>query len=59
MTVDGVVFYNPYTSSGTDAVEDEVMGKCNGHPDGQGRYHHHGINNCTYTGDFEGLFIES
>ena len=51
MTVKGVVFYNPYAMNGEDAVETETMGKCNGHPDGQGRYHHHGINNCTYQGE--------
>ena len=50
ITVDGVVFFNPYTSDGKDAVVEEAMGKCNGHSDKQGRYHHHGINNCTFKG---------
>ena len=44
MSIDGLSFFNPYTIDMEDAVEVEVMGKCNGHPAPTGEYHHHGIN---------------
>ena len=50
MTVEGYVFFNPYTIDQEDAIENEIMGKCNGHPSPDGAYHHHALNNCTYNG---------
>ncbi|TAK13557.1 MAG: YHYH protein [Anaerolineae bacterium] len=48
--VNGVLFYNPYTADGLDAVEHEVFDNCLGHPDQMGRYHYHQAPGCLLDG---------
>ena len=50
MSKSGVPFYNPYTSTGLNAVEMELFDDCEGHPDGQSRYHYHQLPSCLYQG---------
>ena len=39
----GVQIYNPFTSTGENAAELEVMDCNGGHSDGDGRYHYHSL----------------
>lgn len=48
--VNGVLFYNPFTAEGLDAVEHEVFDNCLGHPDQMGRYHYHQAPGCLLDG---------
>ncbi len=46
VTVDGVLLYNALDDGGRDAGAHEVQDRCEGHPDGHGRYHYHSISAC-------------
>jgi hypothetical protein len=46
VTADGVLLYNALDDGGRDAGAHEIQDSCEGHPDGQGRYHYHSISNC-------------
>ncbi|MBI3160378.1 MAG: YHYH protein [Chloroflexi bacterium] len=48
--VNGVLFYNPYTADGMDAVEQEIFDNCLGHADQFGRYHYHQAPGCLLDG---------
>jgi hypothetical protein len=48
--VNGVLFYNPYTADGLDAVQHEVFDNCLGHADPFGRYHYHQAPGCLLDG---------
>ena len=61
MMVNGVGFFNPYTIEKTDAVENEIFDKCNGHPDQQGFYHYHQNPTCLLSsehGEFLGVALD-
>ncbi|XP_078608715.1 uncharacterized protein LOC144880451 [Branchiostoma floridae x Branchiostoma japonicum] len=46
MAVNGVPIYNPFNRECQDAVENEVLDACDGHPAERGDYHYHHEANC-------------
>ena len=46
ITLNGVVFFNPYTAEMGDAVLQEIFDDCSGHPTMNGVYHYHQLSNC-------------
>jgi YHYH protein len=46
VTTDGVLLFNALDAAGRDAGAHEVQDACDGHPDGQQRYHYHSISDC-------------
>ncbi len=67
---DGVLLYNGLDDAGRDAVAHETQDECNGHPDGQERYHYHDVPVCLrdaakgsstlvgYAIDGYGIYVE-
>ncbi len=67
---DGVLLYNALDDGGRDAVAHETQDECNGHPDGQDRYHYHDVPSCIlaqatgtsvlvgYALDGYGIYVE-
>ncbi len=67
---DGVLLYDALDAAGRDAVAHETQDSCDGHPDGQERYHYHDVSTCiqrTATGsstlvgyalDGYGIYVE-
>ena len=41
-----MLLYNALDDAGRDAVAHETQDACNGHPDGQDRYHYHDVPSC-------------
>ncbi|CAH1269352.1 Hypp4154 [Branchiostoma lanceolatum] len=46
MAVNGVPIFNPFNINCLDAVENEVLDACDGHPAQRGNYHYHHEANC-------------
>eukprot|EP00058_Branchiostoma_floridae_P020441 XP_002605931.1 hypothetical protein BRAFLDRAFT_124891 [Branchiostoma floridae] len=46
MAVNGVPIFNPFNINCQDAVENEVLDSCDGHPAQRGDYHYHHEANC-------------
>ncbi len=46
---DGVLLYDALDDSGRDAVAHEIQDSCDGHPDGQDRYHYHDVSSCILS----------
>ncbi|XP_066280402.1 uncharacterized protein [Branchiostoma lanceolatum] len=46
MAVNGVPIFNPFNRQCEDAVENEVLDRCDGHPAPGGAYHYHHEANC-------------
>ncbi len=46
---DGVLLYNGLDNGGRDAVAHETQDACNGHPDGNDRYHYHDVPSCILS----------
>lgn len=50
VATNGVVFFNPWTSKGKNAIEQETFDLCDGHPNGKGVYHYHKMpSSCLFT----------
>jgi hypothetical protein len=43
----GGLFFNALDAAGVDAVAHEVLDACDGHPQGQGKYHYHNLTPCV------------
>ena len=43
----GGLFFNALDAAGVDAVAHEVRDSCDGHPQGQGKYHYHNLTPCV------------
>lgn len=66
----GILLFNGLDDAGRDAVAHETQDTCNGHPDGQQRYHYHSITSCItakatgsstlvgYAMDGFGIYVE-
>jgi hypothetical protein len=66
----GVLLYDALDDAGRDAVAHETQDSCNGHPDGQERYHYHDVAACIrdrstgsstlvgYALDGYGIYVE-
>jgi hypothetical protein len=46
VALNGVALFNAVDAAGRDAVAHEVQDRCQGHPQAQGSYHHHGPRDC-------------
>lgn len=49
VTLNGLPFFNPYTSSSGDRVSTEILDDCNGTVDGLGLYHYYNEPKCAYV----------
>ena len=70
LLTDGVLLYNALDDAGRDAAAHETQDECNGHPDGQDRYHYHDVPSCIlaqatgssvlvgYALDGYGIYVE-
>ncbi len=66
----GVLLFDALDDAGRDAVAHETQDTCNGHPDGQERYHYHSVASCIrdrstgastlvgYAVDGYGIYVE-
>ncbi len=61
ITVIGTAIYNPYTGDGLNALLNEVLDQCHGHPSPNGQYHYHGLTACvpqTSTNELVGFAMD-
>lgn len=56
--ISGAMLFNAADADGRDAVAHEVQDICQGHPQGQGKYHYHSISSCLNVSDSEGAHSE-
>lgn len=49
MLSNGVLLFDALDDAGRDAVAHETQDACNGHPDGQERYHYHNVASCILS----------
>lgn len=52
--LDGVRLFNADDGAHRDAVAWEIQDACQGHPQGNGQYHHHSVTSCLSTKDVAG-----
>ncbi len=61
ITVIGTAIYNPFTGDGLNALLNEVLDQCHGHPSPNGKYHYHGLTACvpqTSTNELVGFAMD-